>query len=62
LPNGFKDRILYVSPDMLPKGSIEITACQINGVEYTNYDAIGLSVTLPESDERLRVKVTVTPK
>jgi mannose/cellobiose epimerase-like protein (N-acyl-D-glucosamine 2-epimerase family) len=62
LPNGFKDRILYVSPDMLPKGSIEITACQINGVEYTNYDAKGLSVTLPESDERLRVKVTVTPK
>jgi len=51
-----------VSPDMLPKGSIEITACQINGVEYTNYDPKGLSITLPESDERLRVKVTVTPK
>jgi hypothetical protein len=61
LPNGFKDRILHVSPDMLPKGSIEITACEINGSEYTNFDSKGLSVMLPESNERLKVKVTVTP-
>ena len=61
LPNGFKDRILRVSPDMLPKGSIKITNCTIDGAPYTNFDANGLTVTLPETDKRISVKVTVTP-
>lgn len=61
LPNGFKNRVLHVSPDMLPKGSIEITACEIDGIDYTNFDAKELSVTLPESHDRIKVKVTVTP-
>lgn len=61
LPNGFKNRVLHVSPDMLPKGSIEITACEIDGIDYVNFDAKELSVTLPESHDRIKVKVTVTP-
>ena len=62
LANGFKDRILRVEPDILPKGSLTISKCEINGQEYTNYDAEGLTVKLPDSADRLNVKVTVTPK
>jgi mannose/cellobiose epimerase-like protein (N-acyl-D-glucosamine 2-epimerase family) len=61
LPNGFVDRILRVAPDMLPPGSIRITACSIDGEPYENYDANALSVHLPDSSQRLRVKVTLTP-
>jgi len=59
LPNGFKNRELRVEPDILPKGSIKITKCEIDGKDYDNYDAEGLTVKLPESDQRLKVKVTV---
>ena len=61
LPNGFKDRILRVSPDMLPKGSIKISNCTIDGAPYTNFDPTGLTVKLPDTDKRINVKVTVTP-
>ena len=61
IPNGFKDRILRVSPDMLPKGSVSITACTIDGAAYSNFNTNGLYVQLPDSAERLNVKVTLTP-
>ena len=61
MPNGFKDRILRVSPDMLPKGSVRITACTIDGAPYSNFNADGLYVELPDSAQRLNVKVTLTP-
>ena len=59
LPNGFKNRELRVEPDILPKGSIKITKCEIDGQDYKNFDAEALTVKLPESDKRLKVKVTV---
>jgi hypothetical protein len=59
LPNGFKDRTLRVEPDILPKGSINIIGCEIDGKKYDNFDANALTVQLPESDTRLKVKVTV---
>lgn len=61
MPNGFRDRILRVAPDMLPPGSVKITSCFIDGQAYTNYDADKLFVTLPDSEHRLQVKVTVAP-
>lgn len=61
MPNGFHDRILRVAPDMLPPGSVKITSCFIDGQAYTNYDADKLFVTLPDSEHRLQVKVTVAP-
>lgn len=61
LPNGFTDRILRVAPDMLPPGSVSITACTIDGQAFSNYDASALSVQLPDSASRLHVKVTLTP-
>jgi uncharacterized protein YyaL (SSP411 family) len=62
MPGGFKDRILRVEPDILPKGSLIITKCEIDGKAYTNFNAEELTVELPQSDARLQVKVTVTPK
>jgi mannose/cellobiose epimerase-like protein (N-acyl-D-glucosamine 2-epimerase family) len=61
LPNGFKDRILRVSPDILPAGRIRISECEIDGKPYSNYDADGLTVTLPETTERVKVRVTLQP-
>lgn len=60
-PGGFKDNILRVSPDILPPGSIYISEVFINDEPYTNFDANGLTVTLPVTDERVRVKVQISP-
>jgi hypothetical protein len=62
LPNGFKDRVLRVEPDILPKGSLMISKCEIDGKEYNDFDSDALTVKLPQSDQRLHVKVTVSPK
>ena len=53
MPNGFKDRILRVSPDMLPKGSVKITACTVDGTPYSNFNADGLYVELPDSAQQI---------
>jgi hypothetical protein len=60
-PDGFKDRILRVAPDMLPPGRVKLTAVAIDGKPYDNFDATELTVTLPASQVDLRVKVTLTP-
>ncbi|MFN3379659.1 MAG: AGE family epimerase/isomerase [Runella zeae] len=60
-PNGFKDNKLFVSPDILPAGSVYISECYINDEPYTDFDANALTVTLPQTDERVRVKVLLTP-
>lgn len=59
--NGFQNRILRVAPDMLPQGSVRITACTIDGQPYNNFNSEELYVQLPASENRLSVKVTVTP-
>ncbi len=61
IPGGFKDNILHVSPDILPPGSIRIGACFVNGEAYDNYDADGLTVKLPDTKERVTVKVQIVP-
>jgi hypothetical protein len=60
-PDGFKRRILRVSPDILPAGSIKIDQVWIDGAEYKDFDAANLTVKLPVSDSDLRVKVRVSP-
>jgi mannose/cellobiose epimerase-like protein (N-acyl-D-glucosamine 2-epimerase family) len=60
-PNGFKDNILRVSPDILPKGSVRLTEVWIDGQHYHDFDAENLTVKLPQSDDDLRVKVRITP-
>jgi hypothetical protein len=60
-PGGFADNILRVSPDILPPGSIKISAVEIDGEPYSNFDANALTVTLPNTKERVKVKVTIDP-
>lgn len=60
-PQSFKDNILYVSPDILPQGSIRIGSCEINGEPYSNFDAEKLTVTLPDTKEQVKVKVQIVP-
>ncbi|HKM94755.1 MAG TPA: AGE family epimerase/isomerase [Prolixibacteraceae bacterium] len=62
LPNGFKDNILRVSPDILPPNSVFIEECFIDDKPYTNFDADKLTVQLPETDKQVRVKVKISPK
>jgi len=62
IPGGFKDGVLRVEPDILPKGSLFISKCEIDGLDYTDYNADALTVKLPKTDRRVTVKVTVTPK
>jgi mannose/cellobiose epimerase-like protein (N-acyl-D-glucosamine 2-epimerase family) len=62
IPGGFPDNILRVSPDILPPGSIKITRVEIDGEPYSNFDADALIVTLPKTEERVKVKVTITPQ
>ena len=61
LPGGFKDNILRVSPDILPPGSIRISDVWIDGEPYANFDAGALTVKLPETNERVTVKVRIEP-
>lgn len=60
-PDGFKDRILRVSPDILPRGSVRLTSVEVDGKAYGDYDADALTVRLPDSQVSLKVRVTITP-
>lgn len=61
-PDGFqRDRLLRVSPDILPAGSIKIGHCWIDDEPYSDFDATALTVNLPTSDRALRVKVQIIP-
>jgi mannose/cellobiose epimerase-like protein (N-acyl-D-glucosamine 2-epimerase family) len=60
-PDGFKDRILRVQPDILPPGSVRLDSVTIDGQPYQHFDATALTVTLPQSENALRVKVRLVP-
>ncbi len=60
-PTNFKDNIMHVEPDILPPGSISIGSVEIDGVPYTDFDATALTVKLPQTDQRVKVKVTIVP-
>ncbi len=61
LPGAFKANILRVSPDILPEGSVRIGEVTINDEPYSLFDADALTVTLPDTTERVRVKVRIDP-
>jgi mannose/cellobiose epimerase-like protein (N-acyl-D-glucosamine 2-epimerase family) len=60
-PNGFKNNFLRVSPDILPEGSIRIGEVEIDGAPYQNFDAKRLTVSLPDTQQQVRVRVRVIP-
>ena len=51
-PGAFKDNILRVSPDMLPKGSIKIESVTVDGKDYADFDADALTVKIPQVGRR----------
>lgn len=61
IPGGFPDNILRVSPDILPPGSIKIGSVEIDGKPYSDFNADKLFVKLPETKERVTVKVNIVP-
>ncbi len=61
MPSGFPDDIMRVSPDILPPGSIKIANVEIDGDRYSNFDADKLTVKLPDTNKRVKVKVQIAP-
>ncbi len=61
LPGGFEDNILRVAPDILPPGSIKLEEVWLNGQPYKQFDAKALTVTLPETDEQVFIRVRIVP-
>lgn len=62
LPEGFKRNILRVTPDILPPGRVMLEQVWIDGEPYQNFDANALTVKLPETKNRQKVKVRIIPK
>ena len=60
-PGAFKDNILRVAPDMLPKGSIKIESVTVEGQDYTDFDADGLTVKIPQADAPVKIVVRIVP-
>jgi mannose/cellobiose epimerase-like protein (N-acyl-D-glucosamine 2-epimerase family) len=61
LPGSFPNDLLRVSPDILPPGSIKIESVEIDGEPYSKFDAEKLTVKLPQTKERVKVKVRIIP-
>ncbi len=60
-PDGFPNRTLRVAPDLLPSGSIRIAEVEIDGSGYDQFDASGLTVSLPETSHSPVVRVQIAP-
>jgi mannose/cellobiose epimerase-like protein (N-acyl-D-glucosamine 2-epimerase family) len=60
-PNAFKERILRVSPDILPSGRVGIASVTLDGKPWSEFDAAGLTVKLPETGSDVKVEATLAP-
>lgn len=61
LPEGFKDNILRVAPDLLPPGRVRLEKVWIDGEAYSDFDVERMTVNLPRTDKRVQVKVLLKP-
>jgi mannose/cellobiose epimerase-like protein (N-acyl-D-glucosamine 2-epimerase family) len=57
LPNA--SRTLRVAPDLLPTGRVRLQEVEIDGKPHEVFDARAMTVTLPESADRLTVRATL---
>ncbi len=62
VPDGFKDRVLRVAPDILPPGRARLEKVWVDGAPYSAFDAERMSVNLPKTDRRVQVKVLLQPQ
>jgi hypothetical protein len=60
-PAGLPDGLLRVAPDLLPDGAVRIDEVEVDGRSYDAYDARALTVRLPRTDQRVRVRVRLAP-
>ena len=60
-PGAFKDNILRVAPDLLPKGSIRIESVTVDGVDYTDFDADGADGEDPAGRRAVKIVVRIVP-
>ena len=56
-PRADASRVLNVAPDILPPGSVQIEEVLVEGQPWSDFDAAGLSVNLPEGEVRVRVRL-----
>jgi mannose/cellobiose epimerase-like protein (N-acyl-D-glucosamine 2-epimerase family)/anti-anti-sigma regulatory factor len=61
IPGGLPGNVLRVSPDMLPAGSIKIDEVFVDGKPYSNFDADGLTVIVPQTTHRPSIRVRIVP-
>ncbi|MCM8823982.1 MAG: AGE family epimerase/isomerase [Candidatus Omnitrophica bacterium] len=59
--HSFKDNILRVEPDILPKGSVRISDVWIDGQPWKNFDSHSLTVVLPNINYRPKIRVRLVP-
>ena len=59
--DGFREGILRVEPDIMPKGSVKLTEVYIDGEKWTHFDADKMTVSLPPLNHRPNVTVVLTP-
>jgi uncharacterized protein YyaL (SSP411 family) len=59
-PDGFKDRLLRVAPDLLPAGRVALESVEIDGKPHTGFDPGAMVVQLPDAETALHVKVRLT--
>jgi len=60
-PGSFKDNILRVQPDILPPGSVRISQVWLDEQQHSDFDAENLTVKLPSTQSRLKVRVRLVP-
>jgi mannose/cellobiose epimerase-like protein (N-acyl-D-glucosamine 2-epimerase family) len=62
LPGGFKDNVLRVAPDILPAGRVRLEKVWVDDEPYSDFDAERMTVNLPQTEQRVRVKVLLQPR
>ena len=58
-PGAFRDNLLRVSPDILPKGSVKISKVTVDGNDWQKFDADALTVVIPPTTNAPKIKVTL---
>jgi hypothetical protein len=62
MPDGFKDNVLRVTPDILPPGSVRLERVWVDGEPYSDFDIERMTVKLPRTEKRVQVKVLLQPQ
>ncbi|QLI99913.1 AGE family epimerase/isomerase [Streptomyces sp. NEAU-sy36] len=57
----FDGGLLRVAPDILPPGRVVLDHVTVDGAPHADFDAEAMTVRLPRSEHRLRVKARLTP-